>query len=148
MRRTSAFGACLAIIVAMLCPNAASAGAEKKATRYLNKIRLSHGLNALRSSGALAQSAAGYARHMFDAGFFGHGSRIMVSSEFRTAGETLAWHSGFSARPRETVQGWMASPPHRDALLSSQYGWVGMAAVHGRFSGQPATMWVAHVGSR
>jgi uncharacterized protein YkwD len=75
-------------------------------------------------------------------------SRIAVAGRFRSAGETLAWHAGSRAQPGGTVNQWMHSPPHRAVLLSSGFRWVGMGMARGRLGSQPATVWVAHVGSR
>jgi uncharacterized protein YkwD len=153
MGRTSALVALLATAVGLLCPNAASAanagaGAEAQAIASLNQIRTSNGLAPLRASGSLAHSANAYARYMLANDFFGHQARIRVASQFRTAGETIAWHSGFQAGPRRTVRQWMASPPHRAVLLSSAFRMVGMGMEPGRLGSRPVAMWVAHLGRR
>ena len=87
----------------------------------LNDIRRSQGLPALRTSDSLAGSADRWARHMLRNDFFGHGARIAVAGQFRSAGETLAMHTGRGAQPRRTVGRWMASPPHRAILLSGRF---------------------------
>jgi uncharacterized protein YkwD len=153
MRRTSALVATLATAVAVLCPSVASAanagaGAETQAIASLNHIRTSNGLAPLRPSRSLTNSANAYARYMLANDFFGHQARIRVSSRFRTAGETIAWHSGFQAGPRRTVRQWMASPPHRAVLLSSAFRMVGMGMEPGRLGSRPVAMWVAHLGHR
>ena len=144
MRRPSALVAYVAVAVALLCPSVASAGAadaeaEAQAIASVNQIRAANGLSSLRSSRSLANSSGAYARYMLRNDFFGHQARIRVASQFRTAGETLAWHSGWSAGPRRTVRQWMNSPPHRQ---------VGMGMERGRLGGQATTMWVAHFGRR
>jgi uncharacterized protein YkwD len=146
MRRTSAFVGWLAIVVAMLCPSAASAGAEQEAVEVLNKIRRAHGLAAMRPSHSLGASADRYARRMLREEFFGHAASIPVAARFSAAGETLAWHGGHAPQPRRTIHRWMASPPHRAALLSGRYRLVGMGMERGRLGGHNVTMWVAHVG--
>ncbi len=153
MRRSSSLMAYVAVAVALLCPSAASAGAtdaeaEARAIASLNQIRAANGLSSLRVSSNLASSASAYARYMLRNDFFGHQARIRVASQFRTAGETLAWHSGWSAGPRQTVRQWMNSPPHRAVLMSSAFRQVGMGMVRGRLSQQATTMWVAHFGRR
>ena len=146
--------ACLATAVALLCPGAtfaidgAGADAEGRAIDSLNQIRASKGLAPLRASRSLARSANAYARHMLAHDFFGHQARIPVASRFRTAGETIAWHSGWRPGPRRTVRQWMASPPHRAVLLSPAFRLVGMGMERGRLSGRTTTMWVAHLGRR
>jgi uncharacterized protein YkwD len=153
MRPTSAFVVYLATAVALLCPTAASAddalaGAEREAIESLNQIRSSSGLPRLRASESLGRSADAYSRHMLRHEFFGHQARIPVASRFSTAGETLAWHSGWQPQPRGTVGRWMASPPHRAVLLSRAFGMVGMGMERGILGGQSTTMWVAHFGRR
>jgi uncharacterized protein YkwD len=133
----------------MLLPTApAAADAEREAIDELNEVRRAHGVPALRVSGSLNRSSGHYARRMLRDDFFGHGSQIEVAGEFRSAGETLAWHSGWNAQPRRTVRRWMASPGHRAVLLSRTFRWVGMGLARGRLGSRVATAWVAHVGSR
>ena len=150
MRRRTALMVVLATALATLCPSVASASAaasaEARAIASLNKIRASHGLAPLRASRSLARSANAYAHYMLKNDFFGHQARIRVASRFRTAGETLAWHSGYRPGARSTVRQWMASPPHRAVLLSSGFRMVGMGMERGRMGSRPTTMWVAHVG--
>jgi uncharacterized protein YkwD len=124
------------------------ASAERQAIDSLNQIRRSQGLAPLRASRSLGNSASRYARAMLAGDFFGHQARIPVASRFRTAGETLAWHSGRQAAPRRTIRQWMASPPHRAILLSSAFSMVGMGMERGRLGRTMATMWVAHFGHR
>jgi len=146
MRRTSAFVGWLAIVVAMLSPSTASAGAEQEAVDVLNKIRRAHGVPGMRPSDSLAGSADRYARRMLRQEFFGHGASISVAGRFSAAGETLAWHAGHAPQARRTIYRWMASPPHRAALLSRRFRMVGMGMERGRLGGRSVTMWVAHVG--
>jgi uncharacterized protein YkwD len=114
----------------------------------INNIRRAHGLAKLRPSYSLFISAKLYARRMMRSDYFGHLSRIPVTSRFRAAGETLAWHRGWRLSPRRTVRRWMHSPGHRAVLLSSRYNRIGVGRSRGRFWGRSATMWVAHVGHR
>jgi uncharacterized protein YkwD len=153
MRPTSAFVVYLATALAVLCPTAAfaaeaDASAERQAIKSLNQIRTSGGLPPLRPSQSLGRSADAYSRHMLRNEFFGHQARIPVASRFSTAGETLAWHSGWQPEPRRTVGQWMASPPHRAVLLSRAFGMVGMGMERGILGGRATTMWVAHLGRR
>jgi uncharacterized protein YkwD len=133
----------------MLLPSSALAGgAEQEAIDALNDVRRANGLAPLRQSGSLQRSSGGYARRMLRHDFFGHGSRIDVAGGFRSAGETLAYHSGWNPQPRKTVARWMNSPGHRAVLLSPGFRWVGMGLARGRLGSGIVTMWVAHVGSR
>jgi uncharacterized protein YkwD len=149
VRRIYALMACAATAGVMLLPSsAAAAGAEQEAIEALNDVRRAHGLAPLRESGGLNQSSGSYARRMLRHDFFGHGSSIDVAGGFRSAGETLAYHSGWDAQPRRTITRWMNSPGHRAVLLSPGFRWVGMGLARGRLGGRVATVWVAHVGSR
>jgi uncharacterized protein YkwD len=147
MRRTSGFMACFAALVALLCPSVASASAEAEAIETLNKVRQGNGVAPLRTSRSLSASAARYARQMLARDYFGHLARIAVGARFRSAGETLAMHSGSRPAPRRTIGQWMASPPHRAVLLSGSFRMVGMGMARGDFAGRQATLWVAHVGA-
>jgi uncharacterized protein YkwD len=149
VRRTPALLACAITAGAMLLPSsAAAADAEREAVDALNDIRRAHGLAELRVSESLSRSSGRYARRMLRHDFFGHGPSIDVADRFRSAGETLAYHSGWGAQPRKTVGRWMASPGHRAVLLSPGFRWVGMGLARGRLGSLVATTWVAHVGSR
>jgi uncharacterized protein YkwD len=133
----------------MFLPSSAAAGgAERKAINALNDVRRANGVAPLRVSESLNRSSGRYARRMLRYDFFGHGARIDVAGRFRSAGETLAFHTGWKAQPRRTVWRWMNSPGHRAVLLSSRYRWVGMGLARGRLGSRVATTWVAHVGGR
>jgi uncharacterized protein YkwD len=149
VRRIYALMACAATAGGMLLPSsAAAAEAEQEAIDALNDVRRANGLAPLRESGSLSDSSGSYARRMLRHDFFGHGPSIDVAGSFRSAGETLAYHTGWDAQPRRTVMRWMNSPSHRAVLLSPGFRWVGMGLARGRLGGSIATTWVAHVGSR
>ncbi len=149
MRWIPALMACAFMAGTLLLPSSAAAGgAEQKAIDALNDVRRAHGLAPLRESGSLNNSSGSYARRMLRHDFFGHGRRINVAGRFRSAGETLAYHRGWNARPRRTITRWMNSPGHRAVLLSPRFRWVGMGLARGRLGSSVATTWVAHVGSR
>jgi uncharacterized protein YkwD len=149
VRRTTALVVCAFSAAAVLLPSsAAAAGAEQEAIDALNDVRRANGLAPLRESGSLNNSSGGYARKMLRHDFFGHGPSIDVAGGFRSAGETLAYHTGWDAQPRRTVTRWMNSPGHRAVLLSPGYRWVGMGLARGALGSSGVSMWVAHVGSR
>ena len=149
MRRIPALMACAITAGALLLPSsAAAAPAEQEAIEALNEVRRANGLAPLRESGNLNRSSGEYARKMLRHDFFGHGPSIDVAGGFRSAGETLAYHSGWNAHPRRTVERWMNSPPHRAVLLSPGFRWIGMGLARGRLGGSVVSTWVAHVGSR
>jgi len=137
------------IAAAVVLPAAsAAANPQQDAIDQLNQIRQANGLPELRASDSLHRSSTKYARHMIDTDYFGHATRIAVSSQFGRAGETLELHSGFNADPAQTITEWMNSPTHRAVLLSSSYRWVGMGIARGRIGSRAVTVWVAHVGAR
>jgi uncharacterized protein YkwD len=138
----------LVFVLALLPAATAAANAQRDAVDQLNQIRRAHGLAELRPSLSLHRSSTRYARHMVQANYFGHASRIAVSSQFGRAGETLELHSGWEPEPGLAIDGWMNSSTHRAVLLSSQFRWVGMGIARGRNSNGPYTVWVAHVGAR
>ena len=149
MRRISALVVCVFTAAAVLLPSSAAAGgAEREAIDALNDVRRANGLAPLRVSGSLNNSSGDYARKMLRHDFFGHGPSIDVAGGFRSAGETLAYHTGWNAQPRRTVVRWMNSPGHRAVLLSPGFRWVGMGLARGRLGSSVVTTWVAHVGSR
>ena len=147
--RTPALLACAAVAVALLTPAPAIASrAEHKAIDALNEVRHAHGLPALRVADALNHSSGRYAKRMLRTDYFGHAAHIQVAGSFRSAGETLAWHSGRHPQPRRTIRRWMASPSHRAILLSPSFHWVGIGLARGRLGSRVVTAWVAHVGAR
>jgi uncharacterized protein YkwD len=141
--------ACAVTAGVMLLPSSAAAGrAEQEAIDALNDLRRANGLAPLRESGRLNNSSGSYARRMLRHDFFGHGPSIDIAGGFRSAGETLAYHTGRKAQPRRTIARWMNSPGHRAVLLSPGFRWVGMGLARGRLGSSVVTTWVAHVASR
>ena len=149
MRRTPALLACACTAAALLmAAPAVASNAERQAIDVLNKVRHAHGLPSLRVSKSLNSSSGRYAKRMLRTDYFGHASHIQVASGFRSAGETLAWHSGWHPQPRRTIRRWMGSPGHRAILLSPSFHWVGIGLARGRLGSRMVTAWVAHVGTR
>jgi len=150
VRRITARLACAcAVVAAMLLPPAAvAADAEREAVEALNDARRANGLPELRVSESLNRTSGRFAGRMLRIDVFAHGPSIDVGGQFRSAGETIAWHSGWNPEPRRTVGRWMASPGHRGVLLSPGFRWVGIGLARGKLGSQVATAWVAQVGSR
>ena len=140
-------GALIAAAV-VLPAGPAAASAQEDAIAQLNQVRSANGLPQLRVSPSLHRSSTRYARQMINTDYFGHRSRISVSSQFGRAGETLALQSGWGSPPSQTVHSWMNSPAHRAVLLSRSFRWVGMGSARGRIDSRLVTVWVAHVGAR
>lgn len=68
-----------------------------------------------------------------------------VGYEYRYAGENLA--RDFS-NPTSAVEAWMASPSHRENLLSEKYEEIGIAVVEGDLNGVDTTIIVSLFGTR
>ncbi|HEU0019715.1 MAG TPA: CAP domain-containing protein, partial [Thermoleophilaceae bacterium] len=112
----------------------------------INSIRADNGLRPLREAPKLAKTSKGYAKHLIRSDSFGHGSSFR-NAGFRTAGEILAYNSGWSAKPRPAVRMWLRSSSHRALMLSSRFRYVGAGLARGRFGRSMATMWVVHFGA-
>ncbi len=65
--------------------------------------------------------------------------------KYRYAGENLA--RDFS-NPQDAVDAWMASPTHKDNLLSTKYSEIGVAVVEGDLGGVEATIIVQLFGTQ
>lgn len=64
-------------------------------------------------------------------------------------GENLGWGKGDGGTAREILQGWLNSPPHRAALLDSQFDDLGVGMRRGNFGGvSNAAVWVIEFGCR
>lgn len=118
-----------------------------------NQKRQEAGLPPLNLNGALSQAAAGKAADMFAKDYWAHiapdGTTPWVfikgaGYNYVYAGENLA--RGFTT-PSDVVNAWMASPSHRENMLSSKYSDVGFAAETGRLSGEDTVLVVEMFGS-
>jgi hypothetical protein len=119
-----------------------------------NQIRQARGLNALRLDPELSQAAASKAAYMFKDNFWAHiapdGTTPWVfiknsGYDYLYAGENLA--RGFSSTS-DVVNAWMASPTHRDNMLSSNYSDVGFAVASGTLTGSDTVLVVEMFGTK
>jgi hypothetical protein len=122
--------------------------------RFTNEQRESHGLTALKLDPELSNAAAAKAQHMFHGNYWAHISPdgttpwffIKKSGyEYLYAGENLA--RGYTTAP-EVVDAWMASPSHRENILSPQYNDVGFAIATGSLTGSDTVLVVQMFGTR
>ena len=117
---------------------------ERTVLCLVNRERTRRGLKRLRSSGKLAQAAAGHSRDMVRRGFFDHVSpgggtmqeRIDKAGWFSGArsyafGENIAWGGGELASPARIVEGWMESAGHRHNILNRRYTELGVGVALG-----------------
>jgi uncharacterized protein YkwD len=128
---------------ANLRPTAKNLGTVDAATLCLvNRERAADGLRTLhanRELGRVAGTQVGSMVHKdyyADVGPSGQTPMALVSVTRYSAhaadldvGQNIAWGTGIYATPAHIVQAWMASPPHREIMLSSEYRDAGVAAV-------------------
>jgi len=138
-------GAVLAVGFALPALAQASS-AEQSMLAEIDDARRANGLQALRESPLLSDSASSYSRYMVVHDYFGHLSAVRASDKFTIKGEILAWHSGSNPRVGPTLASWMRSPSHRRVLLHPKMRYVGAGMVRGRFGGGTGTVWTVQFG--
>lgn len=143
----------------------AMAALESGVVGRMNALRRAHGLRPLRLNQRLRAAAVFHSRDMGRRGYFEHDSisgtpfwrrieRFYPSSGFDawTVGENLLWGSD-TYGAAFAIREWMASPPHRQNILSRGWREVGIGAVYfvnapGEYGGRPVTIMTADFGSR
>jgi len=119
-----------------------------------NQKRVESGLLPLSYNDALSQAARVKGEHMLANNYWAHvapdgtepwGFFIDAGYKYRYAGENLA--RDFS-NPQSAVDAWMASPSHKDNLLSEKYKEVGIAVVEGDLGGVDTTIIVQLFGTQ
>ena len=119
-----------------------------------NEKRSEAGLTTLQLNGSLSQAAKAKGEHMLANEYWAHTAPdgtepwsffVGVGYKYRYAGENLA--RDFSD-PNSAVEAWMASPSHRDNLLSSKYKEIGVAVVEGDLEGVDTTIIVQFFGTQ
>lgn len=119
-----------------------------------NKIRRENGLSVLSLDSELSQAASNKAADMFAKSYWAHVAPDGVTPwvfiknsgyEYLYAGENLA--RGFS-NTSDVVNAWMASPTHRDNMLSSNYSDIGFAIATGSLTGSDTVLVVEMFGRR
>ena len=130
----------------------------------LNAIRTSHGLAPLKLNPALTIAARGHSSEMLADGYFAHDSvngapfwkRLTTYSDSAqgswSVGENLLWSSP-EVGAAKALQLWMASPEHRQNILTARWREIGIAAMHadtapGTFGGDPVTVITTDFGVR
>ncbi len=126
---------------------------QKKLIELTNKERQNKGLSSLVENEALDKAAALKAQNMFQENYWAHFAPsgktpwdfiLGAGYRFTFAGENLA--KNFYASD-DVVVAWMASPTHRDNLLSPNYKDIGIAVVEGTLNGQKTTLVVQEFGN-
>jgi len=138
---------------------------ELKVARRVNAVRRWYGLQTLRLSPALRATARGHSLEMGLRGYFDHESANGVPFWRRIearygsngysrweVGENLLWQSG-AATAAQVVRGWMASPRHRDNILSDSWRELGLGVLKvtragGTYGGRSVTIVTMDLGVR
>jgi uncharacterized protein YkwD len=124
-----------------LSPNAGDGPAVDAATLCLiNRQRAAHHLRALRPNRTLAGVAAGQLESMVRWNYFADvrpSGQTPIALVARTSyrrhavrlsvGQSIAWGAGGHATPARIVAAWMASPPHRELILTGEFRDAGVA---------------------
>jgi len=135
------------MMVAVSAPAATAAPSpSERMIDAINAVRADNGLRPLREAPKLARSSQGYAKHLLRTDTFGHGSSFR-SAGFKTAGEILAYTTGWTAKPRPAIRMWMNSSGHRGLILNSAFRYIGAGVARGRLGSAMATVFVVHFGA-
>lgn len=119
-----------------------------------NQKRNDVGLPPLNHNSQLEQAARAKAQHMLEHNYWAHvapdGTEPWyffgnVGYSYRYAGENLARDFSSSSA---AIDAWMASPSHRDNMLSGKYKEIGVAVVEGDLAGQDSTIIVQLFGTQ
>lgn len=119
-----------------------------------NQKRTSQGIPELKHSQLLSEAARKKGEHMIANDYWAHvapdGTQpwyffSLVGYNYRYAGENLARDF---ANANSAVEAWMASPSHRENLLSPKYTEIGVAVVEGDLNGVDTTIIVQLFGTQ
>jgi hypothetical protein len=118
-----------------------------------NQKRQEYGLSPLTSDPRLSQAAENKGLDMFSKDYWAHNSPdgetpwVFIKAagyNYVYAGENLA--RGFNSAS-DVINAWMASPEHKQNMLSSNYTNVGFAVVTGKLTGEDTVLIVEELGS-
>jgi uncharacterized protein YkwD len=122
--------------------------------RLTNLKRSENGLPALTENATLSQAAQAKGADMLAKGYWAHvapdGTQpwkffVDFGYKYKYAGENLA--RDFQNAP-SAVDAWMASPSHRENMLSSKYKEIGIAVIEGSLAGVDTTVVVQFFGTK
>lgn len=121
---------------------------------FTNQKRLQQGVNSLTLNQQLSKAALLKAKDMFAKGYWAHNAPEGTTPWFFIkkaqynyiyAGENLA--KGFNSSS-EVVEAWMASPSHRENMLSENYQDIGFAVLAGKLKGEEGVLVVEMFGGK
>ncbi len=119
-----------------------------------NQQRTAAGVNPLSLDSQLSAAAMNKANHMLENNYWAHNAPdgttpwVFIKAagyEYLYAGENLA--RGFTTA-HEAMAAWMASPGHKENILSPRYKDVGFAVVTGSLTGDETVLIVQEFGER
>jgi hypothetical protein len=122
--------------------------------KLTNEARQEKGLLPLRKNEVLTEAALAKGTDMFARGYWAHNAPdgtepwqflIQAGYQYKYAGENLA--RDFS-NAKDVVAAWLASPSHRENLLSSRYEDIGVAVIEGELNGVKTTIVVQFFGTQ
>lgn len=122
--------------------------------RLSNQKRAEAGLAPLQYNSALSQAAKAKGEHMLANDYWAHTApdgtepwKFFTDAgyRYRYAGENLA--RDFS-NPQAAIDAWMASPSHKENLMSGKYKEIGIGVVEGDLGGVEATIIVQLFGTQ
>ena len=126
----------------------------EKVVELTNLERVNAGLNTLTINKSLEDAARQKGQHMLEYDYWSHvapdGTEpwdffAAVGYDYRYAGENLA--RDFS-NPQAAIEAWIASPTHRDNMLSGKDNEIGIAGVEGDMNGVDTTIIVQLFGTK
>jgi len=119
-----------------------------------NQKRVEAGLLPLAENSVLSQAAQAKGADMLNKGYWAHvapdGTQpwsffTNFGYKYRYAGENLARDF---ANPTSAIEAWMASPTHKENILSDKYKEIGVAVVEGNLAGVDTTLIVQFFGTK
>ena len=116
---------------------------EAAVVREVNRVRATHGLQPLRAAPSLRAAARGHSLSMLELGYFSHDSADGTAFSDRikrhysnrgwrawSVGEALLASQGQTVDAPAIVAAWLASPPHREIILSPTWRDAGIGALY------------------
>lgn len=119
----------------------------------VNSARIANNLPPLTMNDQLSNAALSKAQHMFANNYWAHfapdgtspwGFIKNAGYSYQYAGENLA--KGFT-NSNDVVNAWLASPTHRDNIMSNKYNDIGFAVLEGQLEGEETVLVVQMLGS-
>lgn len=119
-----------------------------------NEDRVQRGLQSLKSNAMLSAAALAKANNMFEVQYWDHfGPNGETPWQFISAAGYTYYYAGENLAKGFTTsegvhQAWMASPSHRENILSPNYKDIGVAILSGTLNGKSVTLVVQMFGSQ